>query len=650
MSAIAGIFHSNKDPIPNDHSTGMMHKLQKFPADDVQIWQQDNIFLGCHAQWITSEQIGETLPYYDVDRKMTITADAIIDNREELFDSLQVNKNSREHMPDSQLILLAYQKWGDDSPKYLVGNFAYMIWDEDSRRLFGATDFSGSRTLYFYKKSNKFAFCTTIQPLFSLPYINKVLNEQWLADFLAIPEMINTVDPFSTVYKNIEQVPGSHSISVCGDKIKLKKYCNLTTENKLVLGSNEEYEEAFRDVFGNAVKSNLRTHRKVGAQLSGGLDSGSVVGFAAKHLKQNDKQLHTYSYVPIEGFVDWTPKSKVADERPFIQSTVKHVGNINSNYLSFPEKSPFSEIDNWLEILEMPYKFFENSYWLSGIYGIAEKQGMGILLNGARGNYTISWGSSLDYYTKLFKRLQWMELNKELKQYIYIKDTGRKAVLSRIGKKSFPTFTKILDRAATKYTAPIIINPEFAKRTKVLERIRSVGMDETWSTIPTTYELRQNQFQKLCYWGKGTSSTKLSLKHSLWYRDPTNDLRVVRFCLSLPDSQYIQNGIDRSLIRRATNEILPDKVRLNHLCKGAQGVDGIQRMLPYWNNIISELEELTNDLLIAEYINIDVIKTALLKIKENPEPELIFDPEFKILMRSLIVYKFIKKNFKEVII
>ena len=97
-------------------------------------------------------------------------------------------------MPDSQLILLSYLKWGEECPKYLIGDFAFMIWDQKNRKLFGARDFSGSRTLYFHRNKDKFAFCTTIEPLLALPYVERKLNEQWLAEFLAIPTNFESVD------------------------------------------------------------------------------------------------------------------------------------------------------------------------------------------------------------------------------------------------------------------------------------------------------------------------------------------------------------------------------------------------------------------------------------------------------------------------
>lgn len=73
---------------------------------------QGKYFLGAHMKWITPQSINEQLPYYDYEKQLVITADAIIDNRDELFDRLQVEQALRREMPDSKLILLAYQKWG----------------------------------------------------------------------------------------------------------------------------------------------------------------------------------------------------------------------------------------------------------------------------------------------------------------------------------------------------------------------------------------------------------------------------------------------------------------------------------------------------------------------------------------------------------
>lgn len=158
MSAITGILHFNEHPVKVEHGKILMDALQHYPSDSIQTWSRENIFMGCHGQWITPESIGEHLPYFDSEKQLVITADAIIDNRDELFGRLQVSNGQRKNMPDSKLILLAYCKWGEDAPKYLIGDFAFMIWDVRNRRLFGSRDFSGSRTLYYYRNKDKLAF------------------------------------------------------------------------------------------------------------------------------------------------------------------------------------------------------------------------------------------------------------------------------------------------------------------------------------------------------------------------------------------------------------------------------------------------------------------------------------------------------------
>ncbi|AND41946.1 asparagine synthase-related protein [Cytobacillus oceanisediminis] len=644
MSAIAGIYNLNGEPVSIEQSSGMMKAFEKFPVDDIQTWQKESIFLGCHAQWITPESIGEQLPFYDYQRQLAITADAIIDNREELFERLQIDREDRKKITDSQLILLAYHKWGEESPKFLVGDFAFMIWDEKERKMFGARDFSGARTLYYFRDNQRFGFGTTIQPLFSLPGVKKELNEMWLAEFLANPGMFDSVDPFSSVYKGIAQIPPSHSLLIKGDLILLHRYCTLPEESrKLQLKSDEEYEEAFKEVFKEAVNNRLRTFREVGAHLSGGLDSGSVVSFAAKPLLRQKKQLHTFSYVPVDDFVDWTHKSRIANEKPLIESTIKHVGNISANFHSFSDRNPYLEIDYWLENLEMPYKFFENTFWLRGIYEEAQNKGIGVLLNGQRGNWTISWGPILDYYALLLKKVKWLQLYRELN--LYSKNLGgvrKQRILSAVNKKVMPLLYKLQQSKESPF--PLFINKEFSRKTRVFEKLAEYDVDITGLKIPSAYAVRKKQFNNLYYWNTtGTYGTKLSLNSGVIERDPTNDLRVIRYCLAVPEEQYVKNGLDRALIRRATKEHLPEDIRLNLKIRGVQGADGVHRMRDKWDHFICEADHLKQDPIVKEYLDNSIIEKCISLIKKNgPKPELAFEFEFKVLMRSMIFYRFIK--------
>ncbi|MEK4065676.1 lasso peptide isopeptide bond-forming cyclase [Peribacillus sp. FSL R5-0717] len=644
MSAITGIYQLNEEPVDLKQCRNLMTALQKYPADSIQIWHSEKVFLGCHAQWITPESVGEQLPFYDFERRCTITADAIIDNREELFQMLQVKPIHQKGMTDSELILLSYFKWEEDAPKFLVGDFAFMIWDEKRQKMFGARDFSGNRTLYYHQSHQKFAFCTTINPLLSLPFIEKKLNEQWLSEYLAISGMIDAVDSTITPYKSINQIPPSHSMTIEKNKLTLKRYSYLTQGKRLKLRSNEEYIEAFQSVFQEAVTSRLRTHRKVGAQLSGGLDSGAVVGFAVKKLQSENNQLHTYSYIPPEDFKDFTPKYLLADERPFIKSTVNHVGGITDHYCDFKGKDSYSEIEDFLDIMEMPYKFFENSFWLKGMFEKANEEDIGVLLNGDRGNFSISWGFPLEYYSLLLKRLKWVRLYQELDQYRINVGGSRLRKVKLIARIGFPIIDRVFPEGVP-YKIPSLINPGFAAKTGVYEKFKEHGIDQTgWYSNSDIFNERKKHFEDVFQWNAGsTLSTKLSLRYKLWKRDPTNDIRVIRFCLSLPENQYVQNGVDRALVRNATENYLPDKVRLNQRYRGVQGADWVHRMLPKWGGFIEEIEQLSTDKKALEFQDGQAINKALIKIKEGARPDFATDPEYKFLMRSLIVYRFLKQ-------
>nr|MBS9408242.1 asparagine synthetase B [Streptococcus oralis] len=80
------------------------------------------------------------------------------------------------------------------------------------------------------------------------------------------------------------------------------------------------------------------------------------------------------------------------------------------------------------------------------------------------------------------------------------------------------------------------INPEFANRMNVFDKLLEHNVDITGASITDAYEVKKRQFEQLFYWNiTGTYGSKLSLRYSLWDRDPTNDLRVVQFCLAVPE-------------------------------------------------------------------------------------------------------------------
>lgn len=642
MSAIAGIvlYESGMHSHLNTLGDKLMDTIPVKHADQVHTWQSETVYLGCSNQWITPESREERVPFIDSQRQLTITADAIIDNREEVFDRLGIQHADRSRIGDAQLILLAYAKWGEACPDQLIGDYAFMIWDEPRQQLFGARDLCGNRTLYYHAHDQGFTFCTVIQPLLQMPGMEKRLEQRWLAEYLAITGLHECSDPSLSPYRGILHLPPAHSIVVRRDgEIKLSRYGSIIPEEPLKLSSNEEYEEAFRDVVGRAVSARLRTFRPVAATLSGGLDSGTVVSFAARELQEQGKKIHTYSYIPIDGFSDWTPNRLVADERPYIQSVVDYVGNVEAHLLDFADKTPLSEADDVLDMLEAPYKYFGGTYWIKGIYEEAAKLGAGVLLTGGKGNFTISWGPAIDYYAGLMKQFHWIKLYRELVHYSQRMKVGRRKLLSVIRSHAFPAFAR---KSVESFEMPMMIHPEFAQQMGIHER----RLDHQFDLLTnSSFEDRKYKFDNLAIANKsGILATKFSLRYGCWERDPTFDPRVVKFCLAVPIEQVVQDGMDRALLRRATKGYLPDDVRLNQRIRGVQAADWVQRLMPTWPQVLSELNRLCEDSLVSGILNVNMIRSSILEVGLEPKPEHAFHPKMQFLMRCLVVYRFLKKH------
>jgi len=641
MGVILGIHTYNHDNISDEDNQLLMESIRDYRVDAIGSWHRDSTVLVCGERRLLADECYSPMPYWDDESGLVITADVILDNREELFDRLGIGSEQRSTLSDCELVIRAYQRWGYDCPRYLYGDFAFMIWDKRERTLFGARDLLGTRTLYFHHDANRFAFASTMKPLLMMNNVTKRVRESWLAEFITIPLVLDCVDTRGTVYQDIEQLPPSHRLLVKNGRVTVSKYGSVEPEQMLKLKSNAEYEEAFRDVFSQAVRARLRTNRPIGATLSGGLDSGSVVSIAARELAKSSKPLHTYSYIPPQDFVPWTKRTRVPDERPFIKETVRNAGNISDHYLDFDGKSSLSEMDEWLDIMEMPYKFIENSFWFKGIKEYAADQGVAIMLMGAGGNFSISWGDATDYYVHLLKRFRMMKFSQELKQYAHNMGVGRKWMLRFIGEKAFA-------RRPAGANGPVnseyqFIHPEFARATNVYERLKPYEVGVGGFSLTMMNE-RQKFYENAAVVGmQGTVATKLALRYGVIERDPTNDPRVIRFCLSLPLNQFVQNGMDRALVRRSMNGLLPDAVRLNQRTRGVQGSDWVHRILPQWDSFAAEIEELCHSSLVSSYLNIDRVRVAFANVNQRPSAELASDPDMKIVIRSLVLYRFLKR-------
>ena len=150
MSGICGIVRFDGKPAENIKIQKMLDVMHNCGNDAEKIWVAGSIGFGHKMLWTTPESFHEKQPLVSDDGNLILTADARIDNREEIFELLDVGEKKNDVVTDANLILRSYLKWGEECPKYLIGDYAFAIWDTESNKLYCARDTMGIKQFYYY--------------------------------------------------------------------------------------------------------------------------------------------------------------------------------------------------------------------------------------------------------------------------------------------------------------------------------------------------------------------------------------------------------------------------------------------------------------------------------------------------------------------
>ena len=204
MSGIAGMVAFDGASPTASEIEAMTAPLARRGPDGTHISVQNQAALGHTLLATTPEALVEVLPLTDDRTGCTITADARLDNRDELMIALNLTQETRI-IGDGELILRSYLKWGEQSPTKLLGDFAFAIWDPRSASLFCARDQIGMRQLiYHHEVGRQFVFATEPAAILALPDIDAPLNYDRVGDFLSNME---GADLTSTFFRGVFRLP-----------------------------------------------------------------------------------------------------------------------------------------------------------------------------------------------------------------------------------------------------------------------------------------------------------------------------------------------------------------------------------------------------------------------------------------------------------
>jgi asparagine synthase (glutamine-hydrolysing) len=188
----------------------------------------------------------------------------------------RIDDRAKESATDEELILDAYETWGEDCVKHLIGDFAFAISDGD--KLFCARDHFGVKPFFYTHAGGDFKFSSTLNDLRG---ISNTLNEIAVGDYLLFG--VNQ-DNSTTIFKDIQRLPPGHTLTVTNNAIKIRRYWAPSLPAEVRYRDSESYVERFSELFSHAVKDRLRTDR-VAISMSGGLDSTSLAAIASEHAE-----------------------------------------------------------------------------------------------------------------------------------------------------------------------------------------------------------------------------------------------------------------------------------------------------------------------------------------------------------------------------
>lgn len=211
------------------------------------------------------------------DRTEILHWDGRLDNRDDLL--LRLRDSLQGEISNEAIARAVYERWGTNGLIHLIGDWSVVIRDQVNRMTVLASDFAGVRPLYYHVQRGRVQWSGCLQSLVEATGISE-LDEDYIRGFLIFGGC-----PNRTPYKDIHSVPPGHAVCVTSEATSIRRFWEMPTGDAIRYRSERRYEEQLRALFREAVAVRLQTESPVLAELSGGLDSSSVVCMASHLMK-----------------------------------------------------------------------------------------------------------------------------------------------------------------------------------------------------------------------------------------------------------------------------------------------------------------------------------------------------------------------------
>jgi asparagine synthase (glutamine-hydrolysing) len=539
LSGFVGVLNLDGAPVDRAPLECMTRDLAFRGPDAQEVWGQGPVGLGHALLQMASGTALEKQPA-QLDDRLWIVADARIDARSELIAKLKGKSSAAGALslstPDAQLILHAYDAWGDACVEHLLGDFSFAIWDAQQRRLFCARDPFGVKPFFYAHLGSLVIFSNTLDCLRQHPAVSNRLNELAIADFLLFDM---NQDSGTTSFTDIQRLPPAHILMCDQGKVSVQRYWELSVTTPVHYSRDLEYVERFNELLDTAVADRLRGE-SAGVLMSGGLDSPTVAASAQKVLAGNGGVSGLRAYTDV--FDSLIPHEE------------RHYAGLVADALKIPIEYQVSDHGKMFERADQPEYYSSepvHSAWPDStrdqLRRLATRSR--VALTGFGGDPVLCGRISV-HFRQLIEAKQFGRAIADAVRYLTVE--------GRLSRLYLGTRWRILFAAKNQRPAfPPWLNDDLEKRLNLRDRW---GVMDRPSRAPSAARPEAHEAMVAPMWANlfeghdaGITRVPLEVGH------PFFDLRLVNFLLALPRLPWC---CDKELLREAARGRLPNAVRL----------------------------------------------------------------------------------------
>jgi asparagine synthase (glutamine-hydrolysing) len=529
----------------------MMEWMRHRGPDDEGLYLGAGVGLGMRRLSII-DLAGGRQPIQNEDDSLHVVLNGEIYNFRALRKELLARGHTFSTRSDTEVIVHLYEERGEQCVHSLRGMFAFALWDEKAHRLLIARDRMGIKPLYYWQGDGRLAFASEVRALLASGIVPQRLSPGGLRSYLAY----GAVQEPLTLIENVYSLLPGHLIRVQDGKIQIERYWDLPTGDRSPKGLDKrEVQEQIRETLTEAVRLRLVSDVPLGAFLSGGIDSGAVVGLMSQ-VAQEPVRTFTISFEE-QGF----------DESHMAEVTARRWGTRHTDIV-VPRRQVLRDLPQALAAMDQPTVDGINTWYVSR----ATKQaGITVALSGLGGDELFAGYSS-------FREIPWMmradaflrrapsTLRRvgaaSVKGLLPDGDRGRKvaAFLAGAGCLGHPYFSHRMlftpEQQQRLLRQDIAETSDAPWREKVARDIARAGTYDVVGGV-SYLELRNYMLNTLLRDADG-----MSMAHSLEMRVPLIDHVLVEQAIDLPGRLKVQRsgGVNKPLLVGVLDGVLPSEI------------------------------------------------------------------------------------------